>query len=165
MCATGRPAGVGTTTGEVSGRGRRNDACAREGSRQNAIQKETSLTDLIRLKDITIFGFYGVSPQEREVGQKIQIDLDLHADLSAACASDSLQDTINYESVYSTVMEVVEAGKRYRLLETLGEEICEVILGKYPVAKVDIRMRKLNLPFPNNLSYIEIGLSREAPHF
>ncbi len=122
------------------------------------------MSDFIRLKDITIFGFYGVSPQEREVGQKIQIDLDLYADLSAACASDSLQDTINYESVYTSVMEVVGAGKRYRLLETLGEEICDVVIRKYPVEKVKIRLRKLNLPFPNNLSNIEIRLTREAPH-
>jgi dihydroneopterin aldolase len=121
------------------------------------------VSDFIRLKDITIFGFYGVSPQEREVGQKIQIDLDLYADLSAACASDSLQDTINYESVYTSVMEVVGAGKRYRLLETLGEEICDVVIRTYPVERVKIRLRKLNLPFPNNLSNIEIRLTREAP--
>jgi dihydroneopterin aldolase len=115
------------------------------------------------LRDVTIFGFYGVSPQEREVGQKIQIDIDLHTDLSAACASDSLQDTINYESVYTSVMEVVSAGKRYRLLETLGDEICSVILRQYPVRKIEIRLRKLNLPFPNNLSHIEIQLTRESP--
>jgi dihydroneopterin aldolase len=121
------------------------------------------VADIIRLKDITIFGFYGVSPQEREVGQKIQIDLELHTDLGLACESDSLQDTINYESVYASVMGVVESGKRYRLLESLGEHICAVILKEYPVSRVDIRMRKLNLPFPNNLSYIEIYLSREAP--
>jgi dihydroneopterin aldolase len=61
-------------------------------------------------------------------------------------------------------MEVVGAGKRYRLLETLGEEICDVVIRKYPVEKVKIRLRKLNLPFPNNLSNIEIRLTREAPH-
>ena len=122
------------------------------------------MNDLIRLKNITIFGFYGVSPQEREVGQKIEIDLDLHTDMSAACASDSLQDTINYETVYTTVMELVDAGKRYRLLESLGEEICNAVLRQYPVTKVRIGMRKLNLPFPNNLSHVEIELTREAPH-
>lgn len=122
------------------------------------------MTDLIRLRNLTIFGFYGVSPQEREVGQKIEIDLDLHADLMAACSSDSLQDTINYEKVYTTVMELVDEGKRYRLLETLGEGISHAILTQYPVEKVVIRMRKLNLPFPNNLSHIEIQLIREAPH-
>ena len=120
------------------------------------------MCDLIKLKDITIFGFYGVSPAEREVGQKIEIDLDLHADLGAACTSDALQDTINYESVYSKVMEVVGAGKRYRLLESLGEEITHAILTGFPVHKVVIHLRKLNLPFPNNLSHVEICLTRES---
>ena len=123
------------------------------------------MSDLLRLKNITIFGFYGVSPQEREVGQKIEIDLELFSDLSAACASDSLQDTINYETVYTAIMELVDAEKRYRLLESLGEEICDTILRRYPVDKVTIRLRKVNLPFPNNLSHIEIELTREAPHF
>jgi 7,8-dihydroneopterin aldolase/epimerase/oxygenase len=121
------------------------------------------VADLIRLKDITVFGFYGVSPAEREVGQKIQIDLDIYADLSMACRSDSLQDTINYESVYSRVMEVVGGEKRYRLLEALGDEICAAIVEAFPVSRVEIRLRKLNLPFPNNLSHVEVCLVREAP--
>jgi dihydroneopterin aldolase len=121
------------------------------------------VSDVIRLKDITIFGFYGVSPAEREVGQKIQIDLDLHSDLAAACRSDSLPDTINYEAVYSTIMEVVGGDHRYRLLEALGEEICNAVIAEFPVSRVRIRLRKLNLPFPNNLSHVEVELTRDAP--
>ena len=121
------------------------------------------MDDVIRLRDIAVFGFYGVSPAEREVGQKIQIDVDLHADLSAACRSDALQDTINYESVYSTLMQVVGGEKRFRLLESLGEEICNAIIARYNVSRVIIRLRKLNLPFPNNLSHVEVVLTREAP--
>lgn len=121
------------------------------------------MSDIIRLHGITIFGFYGVSPAEREVGQKIQIDLDLHADLAAACRSDSLTDTINYEAVYSAVMGVVGGEEHYRLLERLGEEICNIVIEGFPVTKVRIRLRKLNLPFPNNLSHVEIELTRDAP--
>jgi dihydroneopterin aldolase len=121
------------------------------------------LSDVIRLRDITIFGFYGVSPAEREVGQKIQIDLDLYADLAVACRSDSLQDTINYEAVYSTVMGVVGGDEDFRLLEALGEEICGAVIAEFPVARVRIRLRKLNLPFPNNLSHVEVELTRDAP--
>jgi dihydroneopterin aldolase len=121
------------------------------------------VSDIIRLNGITIFGFYGVSPAEREVGQKIQIDLDLHANLSAACRSDSLSDTINYEAVYSAVMSVVGSDQHYRLLETLGEEICNSVIEGFPVSKVRIRLRKLNLPFPNNLSHVEVELTRDAP--
>jgi dihydroneopterin aldolase len=121
------------------------------------------MSDVIRLENITIFGFYGVSPAEREVGQKIQIDLELHADLSRACRSDSLQDTINYESVHSVVMEVVGGEKRYRLLEALGEEICNALIAAFEIERVIIRLRKLNLPFPNNLSHVEVLLTRDAP--
>jgi len=121
------------------------------------------LDDIIRLKDITVFGFYGVSPAEREVGQKIQVDIDLHADLSAACRSDALQDTINYESVYSTMMQIVGGDKRFRLLESLGEEICNALIAQFNISRVVIRLRKLNLPFPNNLSHVEVVLTRESP--
>jgi hypothetical protein len=31
------------------------------------------------------------------------------------------------------------------------------------VSRVEIRLRKLNLPFPNNLSHVEVFLARDAP--
>jgi len=120
------------------------------------------LSDIIRLKGITVFGFYGVSPAEREVGQKIQIDVELHADLSEACRSDSLKDTINYESVYAKVVDAA-AQRKHRLLESLGEDICYALLKNFPVSKVTVSLRKSNLPFPNNLSYVEVVLTREEP--
>ncbi|MBI4720263.1 MAG: dihydroneopterin aldolase [Chitinivibrionia bacterium] len=119
------------------------------------------MSDIIRLQGITVFGFYGVSPAEREVGQKIHIDLELHTDLKAACQSDSLKDTINYESVYAKVSEVA-AFKKHRLLESLGEDISYALLNSFPVSKVVVALRKSNLPFPNNLAYVEVVITREA---
>ena len=118
-------------------------------------------SDIIRLNNLTIFGHYGVSPAEREVGQKIELDIELRADLTAACQSDSLKDTINYESVYAKVIAVVSEHK-HRLLESLGEDITECLLQNFPVSRVTIRLRKLNLPFPNNLSHVEVCLTRDA---
>jgi dihydroneopterin aldolase len=119
------------------------------------------VNDIIRLKDLTVFGHYGVSPAEREVGQKIQLDIELKADLKAACESDSLKDTINYESVYATVMEVLSS-RKHRLLEALGEDVAYSLIRSFPVSTVTVNIRKLNLPFPNNLSYVEICLTRTA---
>ena len=119
------------------------------------------MSDIIRLKGLTVFGHYGVSPAERELGQKIQLDIELSADLKAACESDSLKDTINYEAVYASVMEIV-AGRKHRLLEALGEEVAYALIQNFPVSKVTVNLRKLNLPFPNNLSYVEVSLTRDA---
>jgi len=121
------------------------------------------LNEIIKLKGITIFGFYGVSPAEREVGQKIQIDVELQADLTAACKSDSLQDTINYESVYARVVDAA-ASKKHRLLESLGEDIAYTLLKDFPISKVVVSLRKANLPFPNNLSHVEVVITREAEY-
>ena len=117
------------------------------------------MNDIIRLKDLNVFGYYGVSPAEREVGQKIQVDIEMQADLKAACESDNLKDTINYEAVYAKVVEIVSA-KKHRLLEALGEDICQNLLENSPVSTVSISLRKLNLPFPNNLAYVEVCLTR-----
>ena len=119
------------------------------------------MSDIIRLKGLTVFGHYGVSPAEREVGQKIELDIELHADLRAACQSDSLKDTINYEAVYAKVFEIV-SGRKHRLLEALGEDVCYNLLENFPVSRVTIHLRKLNLPFPNSMSYVEVCLTREA---
>lgn len=119
------------------------------------------MSDVIGLKGLTVFGHYGVSPAEREVGQKIEIDIDLCADLRAACQSDALKDTINYEAVYAKVVEVV-SGRKHRLLEALGEDICYHLLQSFPVSKVTIHLRKTNLPFPNSMSFVEVCLTREA---
>ncbi len=120
------------------------------------------MSDIIRLNSLTVFGHYGVSPAEREVGQKIELDIELHADLRAACQSDALKDTINYESVYALVVETA-GGTKHRLLESMGEDICYQLLKSFPVSTVTITLRKLNLPFPNSLANVEVCLSREAP--
>jgi dihydroneopterin aldolase len=125
-------------------------------------RQESTLSDLIRLKGLTVFGHYGVSPAEREVGQKIELDIDLYADLREACRSDSLKDTINYEAVYAKVFEIV-SGQKHRLLEALGEDICYHLLKNFPVSRVSVHLRKFNLPFPNSLSHVEVCLTREAP--
>ena len=115
----------------------------------------------IVLKGITVFGYYGVSPVEREIGQKLELDVEFHFDFTKACMTDSLEDTVNYERVYAKVMETVEKN-RFSLLETLADAICNAVLEGFPVRRVKASIRKLTLPFPNNLSHVEVVIEREA---
>ena len=113
------------------------------------------------LKGITVFGYYGVSPTEREIGQKLQIDVEYCHDFTKACATDSLEDTVNYERVYSKVMETVEKN-RFNLLETLADAICNDILEEFPMSRVKTVIKKLTLPFPNSLDHVAVVVEREA---
>ena len=119
------------------------------------------LEEKIVLSGITVFGYYGVSPMEREVGQKLELDVEFWSDFTKACVTDALEDTINYERVYSKVMETVEKN-RFNLLETLADAICRELLGNFPASRVKTTIRKLALPFPNNLDHVSVIVEREA---
>ncbi len=119
------------------------------------------LEEKIVLAGITVFGYYGVSPVEREVGQKLEMDVEFWSDFTKACVTDALEDTINYERVCAKVMETVEKNK-FNLLETLADAICREILGNFPVSKVKTTIRKLTLPFPNSLNHVAVVVEREA---
>ena len=119
------------------------------------------LEEKIVLAGITVFGYYGVSSMEREVGQKLEMDVEFWSDFTKACVTDTLEDTINYERVYAKVMETVEKN-RFNLLETLADAICREILGNFPVSKIKTTIRKLTLPFPNNLNHVAVVVEREA---
>jgi dihydroneopterin aldolase len=116
--------------------------------------------DHVRLNDIVLFAHLGVTEAEREVGQRIHIDVDLTADFEAAAHSDHLADTINYETVYRTVASVVEAS-RYRLLEALALSVIRELFRTSPATSVRVRIRKPNVPFAGSLASAEVEMVRE----
>ncbi len=117
--------------------------------------------DHIRIKDIIIYGHYGVTDEEREVGQRLLMDLDLELDLSAAAESDSLADTVSYEEVYGSARVRAE-GLRCKLLEHLAARVADGLLEEHAaVDRITVSLRKMNLPFPNTCREVEVLLTRE----
>lgn len=99
-------------------------------------------TDTISLVGITLYGYHGVRPEERTLGQRFVVDLDLDADLRDAAATDALDATVNYSEVYALVAELVE-GRPVNLLETLAERIARAVLERFPqVERTRIRIAK-----------------------
>jgi dihydroneopterin aldolase len=116
--------------------------------------------DHIRLNDIVLFAHLGVTEAEREVGQRIHLDLDLELDLGAASGSDVLVDTVSYEAVYRLVESVV-AVSRHRLLESLAGALITKVLDAFPAERVRVRVRKPNVPFAGSLASAEVEMMRE----
>ena len=83
--------------------------------------------DRISLAGMVFFAYHGARPEERTLGQRFVVDVDLWADLAAAGASDTLRDTVNYSRVYKLVESVMH-GEPANLLETLGDRIATRIL-------------------------------------
>lgn len=116
--------------------------------------------DHVRLNDIVLFAHLGVTEAEREVGQRIHLDLDLELDLGAAAGTDALVDTVNYEAVYRLVESVVEVS-RHRLLESLAGALIARLMEAFPAQRVRVRVRKPNVPFAGSLASAEVEMMRE----
>ena len=101
--------------------------------------------DRIILKGMTFYAYHGANPQERELGQRFVVDLQVELDLTAAGNSDALEDTISYTELYRTVKAVVE-GEKYHLLEAVAESIAQRVLRCFSVSAVRVRVEKPSPP-------------------
>jgi len=84
-------------------------------------------SDKIHIRDLGVQCIIGTNPEERVQSQKVVIDLTLECDLSAACASDCLEDTLNYKSLKKAVVEFVE-GSEFFLIERLADRVADLCL-------------------------------------
>jgi dihydroneopterin aldolase len=97
--------------------------------------------DRIFITALTAETVIGIYDWEREVKQRLEIDLEISMDLRAASASDAIEDTLNYKSVAKRVLAFVEAS-RYRLVEALAGEIARIVLEEFKVARVRVTVHK-----------------------
>ncbi|MHB0869089.1 MAG: dihydroneopterin aldolase [Chloroflexota bacterium] len=117
--------------------------------------------DKIILQGVTFYGFHGVNPEERELGQRFVVDLELSKDLSAAGLSDDLATTVNYAAVFKVAREVVE-GEPCQLIETVAERLASAILARFPVEAVRVRVRKPWAPVKGSvLDFVAVEIYRK----
>ena len=121
-----------------------------------------ALKDKIELKGMTFYGFHGVNPAEKELGQRFVVDLDIFTDLSKAGQTDDLNDTVDYSEVYRAVRDVVE-GPSLNLLESVVAAIAERALAYHGVEAVRVRLRKPEVPMKGSvLTHAAVEIYREA---
>jgi dihydroneopterin aldolase len=97
--------------------------------------------DTIFLEGMQFYGYHGVNPEERSLGQRFLVDIELTTTLQAVGRSDKLEDTINYSAVYQRVRAIVEGPPR-SLIEAVAEEIAMTLLNEFPTTRVIVTVRK-----------------------
>ena len=102
-------------------------------------------SDRIILEGMRFYGFHGVNPEERVLGQEYLVDLTVEMDLGRAGRSDRLDDTISYARIYRAVREVME-GEPRNLLEAAAQSIADRVLAEFPVDSVVVRVKKPHPP-------------------
>ena len=99
------------------------------------------MTDIVFIRDLRISTLVGIYEWERRIRQEIRLDIEMGFDITAAAASDSIDDALDYKAVATRVREYVEAS-RFGLVEALAERIARLVLDEFPVTRVRLVLNK-----------------------
>jgi dihydroneopterin aldolase len=116
-------------------------------------------TDLIELRGLRVLGLCGLLPEEQSRAQPLEVDIDVEADLSAAGASDDVEDTIDYSAICAIAERIISA-ERFDLLEALAQRLVEAVLADQRALAVTIGVRKLRPPVPHHLDTCGVRIRR-----
>ena len=99
----------------------------------------------ILLKDLKIFAYHGVLPQERVVGAYYILNITLDTDFSQAMETDELDATVSYADVFEVVK--AEMAVPSRLLEHVAGRITNALFARFPaVTAIHLEIIKENPP-------------------
>ncbi len=118
------------------------------------------MPDKILIRQLHVDAIIGIHDWEKAQKQPLFIDLDLKYDCLLASKTDDIKDALDYFKVCAEVTEFI-SNSRFELIETLAEQITQLLFQKFPVKKV-----KLNLYKPNaveNAQTVGLSITRKHP--
>jgi dihydroneopterin aldolase len=115
----------------------------------------------IEITGLSLYTHHGVSEAEREVGQRLVLDLRLDVGETDATATDALEDTIDYAEVCQLVALVVQQ-RSHKTLERLCSVVADRLLGDYELEGVWVKATKPEPPIPLSVDEVSVEIWREA---
>ncbi|HLS66796.1 MAG TPA: dihydroneopterin aldolase [Pseudogracilibacillus sp.] len=117
--------------------------------------------DKIIVKKMEFYGYHGLFPEEKKLGQRFFVDVHLFVPLKQAGLSDKMEDSIDYSEVYTIVKRIVE-GESKNLIEAVAEEIAKTLLQTFSsLHACKVKVTKPDPPIDGNYESVEVQIYRE----
>lgn len=117
--------------------------------------------DKIIIKDLRIYAYHGVNPEEKIQGQNFVLDIECKTDLSEPCVTDNVDDTVSYAQIIKLVRKIFTAEK-YDLIEKAAQVVADGIFNNFEkVKKVTVVLKKPEAPMKADFSYVAVEIKRE----
>jgi dihydroneopterin aldolase len=116
--------------------------------------------DKILIRGLRVFAYHGVNNEEKESGQPFELDITITADLSKACETDCIHDTVSYSEVIRLATEVMRSRKN-NLIECAAALVADAILDSFPVKSVTVLLKKPKAPIKSAVfGYVGVEITR-----
>ncbi|MBE0648576.1 MAG: dihydroneopterin aldolase [Bacteroidales bacterium] len=113
----------------------------------------------IILEGMEFFAYHGCFHEEQIIGTRFVVEVELEVDTTKAEASDHLEDTVNYQSVYGLVRHEME--QKSQLIEHVGRRILDAISHTFPqINSLQVTISKVNPPIGGKVKQVTCVLTR-----
>lgn len=115
----------------------------------------------VEITGLSLYTHHGVSEAEREVGQRLVLDLRLDVGETDATVTDSIEDTVDYAEVCQLVALIAQQ-RSHKTLERLCSTIANRLLADYDLEGVWVKATKPEPPIPLSVDEVSVEVWREA---
>jgi 7,8-dihydroneopterin aldolase/epimerase/oxygenase len=115
----------------------------------------------IEISGLSLYTHMGVTAAEREVGQRLLLDIRLDVGECDATVTDRIEDTVDYGDVCNEVNLVAQA-RSYKTLERLCSVIADRLIEHYEAHAVWVKAAKPEPPIALPVTEVSVEVWREA---
>src|SRR5918994_659936 len=117
-------------------------------------------TVTVEITGLSLYTQHGVSDAERELGQRLVIDVEFELADCDAVVTDRVEDTVDYADVCEQVALAAQE-RSYRTLERLASAICDRMIDRYDAETVTVRATKPEPPIPLPVEEVSVEVWKE----
>ena len=90
----------------------------------------------------------GFHEYERHIRQRVVVDFEAETDWRAAAKADRAHKIVDYYEANLAIQSLVEQ-KEYRLIEALAEDVAKMLIDRFPIEQVRVKVTKSPFDMPN----------------
>jgi 7,8-dihydroneopterin aldolase/epimerase/oxygenase len=113
----------------------------------------------VEIRGLSIYTHHGVTEAERELGQRLEIDVSFDVPDCDAVLTDRVEDTIDYAEV-ADIVALAATDRSYKTLERLNHVIAERLMDRYGCESVRVRSAKPEPPLPLAIEEVAVEVVR-----
>ena len=97
--------------------------------------------DIVFIKQLAVDTVIGVYDWEKQIKQRLLLDLELGCDLTRAGRSDELRHTLDYAVISERVIALITA-QPIELIESVAERVAQLLLSEFATQEVKVTVYK-----------------------
>jgi dihydroneopterin aldolase len=114
----------------------------------------------VEIRHLSIYTHHGVTEAEREIGQRLEIDVGFDVPDCDAMLTDRLEDTIDYSEVCD-IVALAATERSYKTLERLCHVIGERLMERFACESVRVRAAKPEPPLPLAVDEVSVEVVQD----